>query len=189
MIKRLSVWLYRVSTGWAAIVALGVLVVFMVVVLPAQSSQGRGQADVGSPDLSLYYEPSDLYRMAEAYGEEGRREYIQARFTFDLVWPMVYGAFLATALSWLLSRLVDFGSRWRLVNFVPALAMLLDYMENVSAALVMWRYPLRTPVVDTLVPLFTMAKWAVLAASFLLLLGGLEVLAVRRFRRRIAAGK
>ena len=30
--------------------------------------------------------------------------FLQARFTFDVVWPLVYGLFLVTAIGWLAQR-------------------------------------------------------------------------------------
>ena len=42
------------------------------------------------------YSTSDLYEMAQSYGADGRGLYVKARFTFDLVWPLVYTLFLVT---------------------------------------------------------------------------------------------
>jgi len=77
--------------------------------------------------------------MAESYGTEGRKAYVRARFTFDLVWPIVYAAFLTTTISWLYGRTSAPGSRWRLANLVPLAAALLDYGENACTSLVMLR--------------------------------------------------
>ena len=55
--------------------------------------------EVGTPDLSLYYSPNELYRMADAYGVSGRAEYIRVRFTFDLIWPLIYTFTLVTVIS------------------------------------------------------------------------------------------
>jgi hypothetical protein len=64
--------------------------------------------------------------------------------------------------------------------------MILDFAENTSTSVVMFRYPERTPVVDALAPLFTGAKWIVVVGSILLLLGALAV-AVQRGRRHTSA--
>lgn len=170
MCRRFSSWLYQVSTGWVALAALVVFVSFTALVLPGQAAQGEGEAaDAGSPDVSLWYTPAELYRMAEAYGLEGRQAYIRARFTFDVAWPLVYGAFLITAISWLYARAFPPASAFRSANLAPALGVLLDFAENVSTSLVMARYPGRTPGIDALAPVFTLAKWAFVGGSFLLL--------------------
>jgi hypothetical protein len=174
MLGRISGWLYQVTNGWIALVALVVFVLFSVLVLPRQSTQTTGEAaDAGSPDLALWYSPGALYNMAEAYGEQGRKAYVQARFTFDLVWPLVYGAFLTTAISWLYARAFAPHSRWRLANLAPPIGVVLDYLENLSTSIVMLRYPSRTPVLDLLAPAFTAVKWLFVGASFVLLLVGI----------------
>jgi hypothetical protein len=111
--------------------------------------------------------------MAEAYGERGRRAYVRARFTFDLIWPIVYGAFLTTAIGWLYARAFAVDSRWRLANLVPPLGVMFDYLENVSTSVVMLRYPDHTSVVDTLAPIFTLVKWVFVGGSFALLIVGI----------------
>lgn len=51
--------------------------------------------------------------------------------------------------------------------------MVLDYLENSAASLVMARYPALTPGVVHLAPVFTLAKWIFVTGSFgLLLIGG-----------------
>jgi hypothetical protein len=183
MWKRISDRLCSVSNGWVTLSALIVFVLFTTLVLPGQAKQAAPEAaDVGSPDLSLWYSTAELYRMAEAYGEAGRMAYVQARFTFDLVWPLVYGAFLITAIGWLYARISSAGSRWRLANLAPLFGIALDYMENLSASMVMLRYPARTPVVDVLAPVTTLVKWVLVGGSFALLLAGTAVALWHWFR-------
>lgn len=174
MLQRLSAWLYRISKGWLVLITLAVFVVFLVVVLPQQAELARQTSNgAGSPDSTFFYTPTDLYRFAEAYGENGRAAYIRARFSFDIVWPIAYTAFLATAISWLFARGFSATSRWRLANLAPVAGLLFDYAENSAAALVMARYPNRTPIVDWLTPLLSLIKWFFVNGSFVLLLIGL----------------
>lgn len=178
----LSEWLNRVSTGRVALVASVAFVLFVALVLPAQprieSAGGAGAAEARSPDLSLWYSPDELYEMAEVYGPDGRAAYVRQRMTFDVVWPLVYAAFLGITLSWVFGKLSPAARIWRHVNLLPVAAALFDYLENACTTVVMLRYPARTPVVDLLAPLMTVTKWALLASSFLLLFLGL-VLVVR----------
>ncbi len=167
---RFSEVLRRVSTGWVTLGAVAVFLLFMAFVLPAQSAQASGAEDVGSPDLSFFYTPRDLYRMAEAYGVQGRADYIRARFTFDLAFPIVYTFFLVTSISWLTRRSFASDSRWQLANLAPLVGALFDYLENVSASVVMARYPDPTPVIALLASVFTPIKWLFVGGSFVLLL-------------------
>jgi hypothetical protein len=49
---------------------------------------------------------------------------------------------------------------------LPLGSMIFDYLENISSSIVMWRYSLRTPIVDYAVTVFTPIKWIILGLSF-----------------------
>lgn len=173
MFRRLSDLLHRVSKSWVVVFALLIFAAFTGLVLPAQARESEGYAgDAGSPDTSFFYSAKNLYETAERYGEEGRSSYVRARFTFDLVWPLVYTLFLCTGISWVTGRVFREGSLWREANLVPLFGLLFDYLENLSTALVMIRYPGETPAAAVAAGLFTVVKWALVSASFLLLLAG-----------------
>jgi hypothetical protein len=122
--------------------------------------------------------------MAKVYGEKGREAYIRARFTFDLIWPLVYTIFLITGISWVYQRSFALGSLWQRANIVPVLGALFDYLENISTSVVMVRYPSPTAVLDMLAAIFTMLKWVFVNGSFALLLVGVVVGVWRRVRAR-----
>jgi hypothetical protein len=172
-LKRISNWLYRVSTGLIALISLVIFILFITLILPDQSSKLEMRiGSAGSPDTSFIYSATELYHFAEVYGETGREAYVRARFSFDLIWPLVYTLFLSTSISWVLSRAFTPGSMWKRVNLVPILGLVFDYLENLSTSLVMLRYPDRTAVVDILAPVFTLIKWVFVIGSFVLLIIG-----------------
>jgi len=184
--KRFSHWLRRVSNGWVALSALVIFLLFSALVLPRQAARAeQDTGGAGSPDMSFYYSPGDLYRMAEAYGAQGREAYVRARFTFDLIFPLAYTLFLVTAISWVYTRAFAPDSRWQRANLAPVLGALFDYAENVSTSLVMLRYPAQTPVIDVLAPVSTLVKWVFVTGSFVLLFVGV-VAAVWQCRRKIS---
>jgi hypothetical protein len=188
MHKRISDWLRRVSTGPVTLLALAVFLAFGALVLPQQADRAaQVTGDVGSPDMSFFYSPADLYAWAEAYGPVGRQAYVRARFTFDLVFPAVYLFFLATAVSWVTARAFPGDSLWQRANLAPVVGTLFDFLENVSASVVMLRYPARTSLLDLLAPMFTFLKWLLLGISFLVLVVGL--LAAGLSWRRSRAGR
>lgn len=179
-IRNFSHWLYGVSTSRVTLVALAIFILFTSLVLPAQSAAMRSEA--GSPDLSFYYTADDLYRMAESYGEQRRRDYVIARFTFDVIWPVVYTFFLATATSWLFQRAFPPDSFLRLMNLTPLLAAFFDFLENASTSWVMLLYPESAGIVAHLAGFFTVAKWLLLVDCLALLLIGLDFWLLRRFQ-------
>lgn len=184
MLTKLSAWLHKISTGPVTLAALAIFLVFTALALPAQAAEmERSTHGAGSPDTSFLYSPRDLYRMAEAYGPAGRAVYIRIRFTFDLLWPVVYTLFLVTAVSWLLRRAFPASGGLQRLNLVPVGGMLFDYLENLCAALVMGRYPADTPVIDMLAPVFTFLKWLFIGGSFVLLLAASALAIGRRLQK------
>jgi len=164
------------ARGWAALLSLLVFLLFGALVLPIQSRAAENcSASVGSPDTSLVYSARDLYQMAEFYGEAGREAYIRARFSFGLVFPLVYTFFLVTCISWLLSKALPVSSSWRVLNLVPLAGMVFDFLENFSASAVIGRYPLESPLAAALAPAFTFMKWVFVGGSFLLLAASLVI--------------
>ena len=181
----LSQWLYKHSTGWIALIGLALFMVFGAAVLPGQSAQAAAySAETGTPDTSFFYTPAELAGMAEAYGAQGRQAYVHARFTFDLIYPLVYTFFLAAAVSWLMKKLALQESPWRLLNLLPLAAMLLDFLENICAARVMAIYPQEQPAAALLASIFTPLKWLGVVGSFVLLaiVGGMMLW--RRIRKK-----
>lgn len=168
--KQISDFFYSISSGRAALLALGVFIVFTATVLPQQAEKASVYSgDAGSPDASFFYSRDDLYQMAETYGEAGRSAYIRARFGFDVIWPLVYLFFLGTSLSWVLVGLIPEGNCMRFLNLFPAMGWLFDLLENIFASMVMANYPNQTMVVDALTPIFTSVKWVFVNGSFVIL--------------------
>jgi len=185
MIYRFSKWVYKISNGWIALGGLLFFLLFSIFVLPSQSTKVDSISEhVGTPDLSFYYSKNDIYRMADFYGIEGRAIYIQARFTFDLIWPIVYSLFLTTCISWIYMQISPIDSNFGRVNLIPIAALIFDYLENLSTSLIMFRYPEQTPVLDVLASIFTMLKWILVTGGFLLLAVGFFVLLWTRFQQR-----
>jgi len=183
--RRISEFFYGLPRGWMALVSTVIFFVFTATVLPAQARKSESYAAGGpTPDTSLFYSANDLYSWAGAFGADGRDAYVQARYTFDLVWPLVYTFLLVAVITWLLGTFLKPGDKWRRLNLVPFAPLLFDFAENISASIVIARYPATTPVLADVVTVFTTAKWVTLSASFLLLAYIAVVALVRRGRRK-----
>ena len=181
---KLSKWLYQISSGWVTLGAVAIFVLFAALVLPGQSARGQSQGvDTRSPDLSIYYSAEQLYEMAEAYGEQGRADYVRVRFTFDLIWPLVYTLLLTTTISWVYKRLFTSQNTWQRVNLLPLLGMTCDFLENISTSLVIYRYPAQTLIIDWLAGVFTTMKWLLIGGSFVVLVVGIIITIWQRIRK------
>lgn len=146
-----------------------IFLIFIVFVLPQVVRFSiKMTGHVKSPDTSLIYSAEDLYQMAETYGESGRDAYIKLRWTFDVIWPVVYTLFLVL---WTrkLSEYISATKMLRYMFIIPIIGMLLDFLENIGSTIVMFRYPLQSGIIATITPVMTFLKWITLLGSFFII--------------------
>jgi hypothetical protein len=169
--KKISIVLYRLSTGWLALLSGFGLLIFTLFVLPTFNIRTAEFAgELGVPDLKFLYAPSILQTMAEAYGESGRESYINLHWTLDLAFPLLYTFFLMTSTSWFLAKLIPSSSKARLLNLIPLIGFVGDIGENFFSSLFMARFPNPCAVAQVLSAIFTPIKWLGFLASILLLI-------------------
>jgi hypothetical protein len=184
--KIISNWMQSISSTWLMAATTMIMIGFMVFVLPAQSETAdQISGGAGSPDLSFYYSPEVIYRFAEAYGPEGRQAYIRARWSFDLIFPMVYASFLGVGISWLFQQLPNWPETWKYANLLPVMGCIFDILENSGTSLVMASYPAHQPVWSILASISTPVKWSFVTSSFLIyfiLAGGVLLRWIRSTR-------
>lgn len=181
MLKMISEKAYQWS-NWKTIMLSTILFFgFLLFVLPEMSERSKLVTGTGlSPDTLFFYTPQKLYEIAEVYGEEGRSYYIKTRFSFDIVWPIAYFFFLITTSSAVLRSF-----KWKHLNLAPFFGMLFDYFENISASIVMLRYPQPTVFVANIAPFFTSLKWLFIYFSFAVLAIGSVVILWRKLSNRV----
>jgi hypothetical protein len=139
------------------------MVLFMIFVLPDQAEQSNDYSGF-SPDTAFFYHPNKLISAAEDYGPEGRQAYIHSRWTFDLVFPLVYVVFLTTGISWYLKEYIN--KPLKHLNLIPLLAGAFDYLENIATTIVMAIYPRVSYLAASLASGFTLIKWLLVYGSF-----------------------
>ena len=164
----ISNWLVKASKSWVMMLTLVIMVLFMIFVLPSQAASAEENAGGSiSPDTSFFYGSEELIQAAKEYGEEGRQAYIQARWTFDLVFPLVYISFLVAGISWFYQNLENSIEWIGFTNLLPLAAGLFDYLENIGASLVMALYPTQLSGLALVTSIFSGVKWLLIGASFL----------------------
>jgi len=154
---------------FTVLITLVIFLLFTILVLPAESAKSTALGLEVSPDTMLFYTASRLYNIAQSFGIEGRRFYIHQRFTFDLLWPIAYGAFLFVTSTYFIIKL-NLSKRFYTYLWLPIIAVAFDYLENMMTALVMYRYPNKTYVIDMLAGVMTLFKWVILALAFIVLI-------------------
>ena len=121
---------------------------------------------MGIPDTQMFYTWPQLQNMFQHYGPEGREMYLRLQW-IDMVYPLVYSTLLASLLY-----LVYKKTRLENMIFVPFVAALFDYAENILLRISILSFPnMREGIVRIAGPV-TFFKWLLLFFAFFLLLFG-----------------
>ncbi|MCF7923474.1 MAG: hypothetical protein K9L64_00025 [Candidatus Izimaplasma sp.] len=132
-------------------------VLFMIIVLPTINWLNNHYIGVlESPDTMLFYSSRTFYLLMEEYGESGRNLYILLRWTFDLVYPLVYGLFFMTLLIYLMEKLKKYYN-WML-SFA-LLAVITDYLENIFSTVNVAIFPKEIPTLVYIMQGASLLKW------------------------------
>ena len=185
MCKKISNWLIKVSAWWVALIFLAIFIIFTATEVVSQKEKSAEyQGEAGSIDLSFFYSADDIFNMAEVYGEEGREEYILARSTFDAIFPLIFGAFLVTSISFLTGKQFEQDSKWLILNIFPVIGVIFDYLENSFAILIMEAYPDKLNLLASITPFMTMFKWVFVGGSFIVLFALIIRLFIKKLLKR-----
>lgn len=142
-----------------------IFVFFMIVILPAVSYQSSQMGLTPSIDTNFSFDPNLIYSILVGYGPSGRAFYLFQRWTFDLVWPMVYGfPIFFTLRLWL--RNVN-SSLLKLFVYLPLMAMLLDYLENITYSTMILLYPTEWIALAYFGVFISLLKWIALGVSLI----------------------
>jgi hypothetical protein len=183
MLQKISAALYRISSIWTVVAAIVVYGFFIARVMPAQSADSAAYAgDWGAPDRHFFYTPDELYTAVATWGDAGRQDYIAFRLGLDIVWALAYTAFLLTITSYALRAAFPIGDRRRLLNLIPLIPLVCDYLENALGITLVSAFPQRLDGLVWLATLTTGAKWSTLAVAHLVMLYALGAAAWARFR-------
>jgi len=180
-------WLDRAMSRVDGRMASAVSVVFLAFVFWALPAASQAGVDVGltqSIDTSFGMSADQLWAIAEGYGATIRQAYILQRWTFDVVWPIVYTSFFMISSLYLGKKIIlnIFG---KMLLLIIPLGVLFDFLENSLVSLVFALFPIRIIGLTEAAVLMTPIKWGFVSSSMILVLGLAGVALVRPWIKKI----
>jgi len=168
----------RLSTIPALIITFVLFISFISVVLPRQKAALEIYThEAGSPGLSFFPKPDTVYRMAEAYGPQGRSAYINALLVYDFAWPLVYSFFYLVFIHLTLGY--AHSQKAARLSSVALLPGLLDWAENILSIVILSAYPERMDAAAWVMAVATCLKWITMGAASCLFVYGLAAAPLR----------
>ena len=154
----LVIFLNRFS-NWKTLVGLILLYAIFPAVLfknAAEKINALAGKEIGPIDLTFGFSPHRTLQMVEAYGDAARAYYKQVELTVDIAYPIVYALMFAVMLTLIYRRLL--GRPVVYLNMLPFVAMLFDFLENITIVSMLSHYPEQSMAMATLCELFKLIK-------------------------------
>ena len=163
-----------------------VFIVFIVIVLPVISKLTESVTHTSfSPDTAIFYSTNEFYEAMEIYGKAGRDFYVLLRWTFDVIWPLVYFSFLISVLGHLTRNHPK--ERRLLILLIPLVSVIFDFFENTFATLNVVIYPSKIEFLIVLLQGMSLMKWFFIVLAMLAIIYSLIVNIVMRKKSKISA--
>lgn len=106
----------------------------------------------------------------KALGEKGRDIYLYQQLAIDMIYPLGYGGFICFSLAWILKKkqgnLTCIGL---VICILPLIGVFLDFIENISNAILLLKYPKISSFHVTFSCIMTYLKYFFLIVSVLIL--------------------
>ena len=176
---RLARWRLWLLTATAFGVFAGV---FFASSAPFAIPRVEAACDQAPPDMRFTSSATDVLGFLTGCGAAGRDAY---RFlqVADLLYPTVFGMFMATSMALVLVRLAPGRHALLALAVLPLLGSAFDYLENACAWLALAAFPGQAPT-SSLLGLASAAKNLTFWTSGAVLLGALALLAIAWARRQ-----
>jgi len=117
-------------------------------------------------------------------GESGRSIYLTRQLPADFIYPGLFAISYSLLLTWLFLKSFDPKSWVYFLGFIPILAGLFDYLENIGIILMINTYPNLTPGLVRFASITTVLKSSFTTIFFLVLFFGIGAWVVSWIRSR-----
>ena len=144
-----------------------------------------------APDMALFdmspagYSVEYASELLGAIGAEGRQLYLTRQLPVDFIYPGLFAIGYTLLLTWLFKKGFAQDSSIFYVVFVPMLAGLFDYFENIGIILMLNSYPNISPQIVAITSMNSIIKSGLTVAFYCLLMFGIIMVARNKVRPAI----
>lgn len=183
MFNRISDLFYDKSNLKVAIAGTAIFVAYLFLVMTRQAiSFDTVQGDIKSLGMTFGFDEAAVIRFFQARTETMIAAYIQFTMIWDNIFAAIYGLMYA---AWLSVLLKASKTKFGILNLVPFLQVIFDFLENTSLVYIANIYLTKGDIQSyfvSMASIFVMAKWVCSALTYLALLLGLWLLSVKLFK-------
>lgn len=126
------------------------------------------------------YDAAYVDALLNAIGEKGRDAYLFNQIPVDMVYPLFFGVSYCLIFAYILKKLEKVDSKLFYICFLPLLAGLFDYCENIGIITLLKSYPDNSKLLAQTTNVFSVLKSSFTTIYFILLISSLIVLGFKK---------
>ena len=181
--RKFIAFIQNVATGKTVLVffvpAMVLYSVMLLYTIPqvGKYSPGMKLFDLSPSGYSFVY----ALELLHALGAKGRDLYLYQQLPLDFIYPGLFAVSCCLLLSWLFAKSLNANSKMFYLCFVPLVAGLFDYLENILIVRMLTSYPNVAELHVSIASILTILKSGFTTAFFLLLLVGIILFLKRKW--------
>ena len=129
-----------------------------------------------APGLALFdmspmgYSYTQAIELLTSLGIEGRNAYLSIQLPIDYIYPGLFALSYSLLITWVLKHYLPKDSKLYMISFVPILAGVFDYLENITIVMMLNSFPNISENLVSLSSAFTIIKSMATSLFFVTLL-------------------
>jgi len=183
-LKRISQFFYEKSNLKVAILCTAIFCAYLVLVMTRQATGFEiPNSNIKSLGMAFGFSESDIITFFQLRTEKMLSAYINFNLIWDTIFALIYGVMYAVLLSVLFK---EFSRKVGIVNLIPFLQVIFDWLENYSLGYLADQYLINgtiTPYMAQLTSYFVMIKWICSGLTYFAIVLGIGFLFVRLFKK------
>jgi hypothetical protein len=166
--------LERWATGRNILILLGLYIAMVALVLTPAEKFLKAHSTGDPPiDLQMFFGPDHVYSEFRSMDHEGLHYYRRVEQTADVIYPAIYTLLFGLLWLFLLRRAVPQRSFLQSLWYIPFIAIIFDYLENLCIIMIINKAPATSQGLATALSAFNAAKWLFFFVTLALLGTGL----------------
>jgi len=156
--------------------------IMLIVTIPKTMAFSNGMKLLDM--MPMGYDSEYINSLFEALGENGRQVYLYSQLPVDMIYPFFFGIGYCLLIGYFLKKLNKSNSVFFYLCFLPIIAGIADYLENIGIITMLNDYPNLSQTSMDVTSIFSVVKSMTTTVFFVALIITLVMLGIKTMKKR-----
>jgi len=156
--------------------------IMLIVTIPKTMTFSKGMKLLDM--MPTGYDSEYINSLFETLGENGREVYLYNQIPVDMIYPFLFGISYCLLFAYFLKKINKLNSTFFYLSFLPIIAGMADYLENLGIINMLNNYPNQSQVSMDATNIFSIIKSMTTTVFFVALIITLLILGFKTIKKR-----